>query len=481
MTLHAVTSRNSASSSDTSSFDQLTITDAPVQLPPTAIKEGRQTLLNLIYDRRPGSSPDERYNLDLIGMILFECNIDPNFATSDHGMYPLHLAAKQKDAQLAKLLLQHGAKVSVHDSHGRTPLHVAELGDSVSVVKAILSNDINCIETFLDRANALDTAGHPVLWNASARKQPSAVFNHLLTLPPAVINFRSPSDTQYPTALWAAASPQGSLETARALLLQANADPFARAETDNSSTLLHKVSWPTVCLLYRDLIAKSKPTKTDLKPEPDSKPAPDFVYCKAPNASGAQPIHLAAAAGNFDLCLALLESGQGVDIDAPDRQGATPLSLAAEAGHIRLVYDFVVHRGADVTIRDEFGHDAFASACSGGHVDVACFLLGRQFVRGDGRAGSRGIDEVDGGGLSAVYIAAVMGHVGVVKLLVELGASTEGIDEDKIGSMMEGGKGDGQLRVNAIRKLLGLEALEVSRPVAPPRHGSLRLRRNRTR
>jgi len=575
-TFSAVKSRNStSSSSDTCSFEQLSIIDididididTPWQLPPKAIQEGRRTLLKLIHDRRPGNhmNPDSRYNLDLISMILSDCNIDPNFGTSDRGMYPLHLAAKYKDAKLAKLLIQHGAKVSIHDNQGRTPLHVAaelSVNDSISlaVVKAILSTtDMgNCVERFLDRANAVDSAGHTILWKASAsisspRKQPTAaatatataMFQYLLTLPAEVINFRSPSDKEYPTALWAAFSPRGCVETARALLFQANADPLVRAERDNNCTLLHKVEWPTVGILYDELIskcavwAKLKPV-TEYSPDPD-KHSPDLVpdseskttcrevnYCTTPNNLGFQPIHLAASSGLLPLCHSLLS--RGIDINTPDAQGATPLSLASEAGHFSLVYDFVVNRGADVTVRDEFGHDAFVAACSGGHVPVACFLLGRQFrvpphhqlhdshdadshhlhdndtdsqdsecegkgngngtTKRKGKWASRDINEVDATGLSPVYIAAIMGHVDVVKFLVDLGANTDGIEDDKIASIMEGTcekkKGERQLRVDAIRKLLGLSPLKVGvdvgnqKELVPPR-GSLRLRRNKTR
>jgi ankyrin repeat protein len=71
---------------------------------------GRDDLINAVIDGDRG-----RVELLLAGGAY------PNVA--DHaGWTPLHFAAQNNDAEIATLLLQHGASVSDRDEHGNTPL-----------------------------------------------------------------------------------------------------------------------------------------------------------------------------------------------------------------------------------------------------------------------------------------------------------------------------------------------------------------------
>ncbi|RYP65746.1 hypothetical protein DL770_008941 [Monosporascus sp. CRB-9-2] len=104
------------------------------------------------------------------------------------------------------LLLQYGAKASVHDADGKTPLHTATGQDNVSVTAALLAEDIACCKrSRVDRANACDAQGRPALWYASGLGSAPSVFDLLVSLGPVVVNHEC-RDEDLPTALWAAAA-----------------------------------------------------------------------------------------------------------------------------------------------------------------------------------------------------------------------------------------------------------------------------------
>jgi hypothetical protein len=153
---------------------------------------------------------------------------------------------------------------------------------------------------------------------------------------------------------------------------------------------------------------------------------------------------------------------------------------AAEAGHARLVRDLVVCHKAVVSLRDDSGDDAFVAACSGGHVHIAAFLLGRPCLH-EGELLDRDLDEINNQGLTALYVSAIRGQVDIVAYLIDQGASTEGIEPDKIGRMIDADAMDSSSRINSIRRLLGFAPLEpecsVTTPQTSPRRGSLSLRR----
>ncbi|KAK5651840.1 hypothetical protein OQA88_11609 [Cercophora sp. LCS_1] len=436
-----------------------------IQLSEEDIRTGQRAMIGLVHDRIQHLGLNGHHNLDVIEILLRDCNIGPNFASSlprDNGMTSLHLASESADTALVELLLKHGARVTVQDLAGRTPMHLAEARDGVEVIAALLTEEVSCAESRIDRANARDSQGHTVLWRyARGHSTSHNIFNHLLNLGPEVINFQH-NDLELPTVLWAALA-RGSPPIAR-LLLDTGADPSIRSSSSSSSnnnnnnnnnnsfsTLLHKVTWPAVEELYPDLIRHgADPTALE------GATAREETIRR-------QPIHCAATAGKLAICEILLALGEPnnrlVDINTLDSDARTPLIAAAEAGHLRLVHTFVVNHNADVSLRDNFGHDAFMAACLGGHVTIASFLLGRQFIR-NGAVCDRGLDETDEQGLSALHIAVALGRVEVVRFLVALGASNEGIQSEDVGAMM-GGEADLRERVDAIRGLLGMERREV--------------------
>ncbi len=94
--------------------------------------------------------------------------------------------------------------------------------------------------------------------------------------------------------------------------------------------------------------------------------------------------------------------------------GNTPLHLAAEHGHVAAAM-FLLEAGAVDTYLDDFYEPPLARAVRAGHEDLVAELL---------RRGSLTInDALDYGGTTAVHIAALKGHLGMVEMLLRQGAA----------------------------------------------------------
>ncbi len=68
---------------------------------------------------------------------------------------------------------------------------------------------------------------------------------------------------------------------------------------------------------------------------------------------GDRLIHIAAYRGDLETVEMLLDAGE--DINSTGDMGSTAAHYAAMGGH-RLVLDFIIGRGADAAIIDEFGN-----------------------------------------------------------------------------------------------------------------------------
>jgi len=64
--------------------------------------------------------------------LLLEAKADPDVRESNAGMTPLHWAAAKANVELVKLLLDHGADVSIRNDEGRTALEIVEINQAHS-------------------------------------------------------------------------------------------------------------------------------------------------------------------------------------------------------------------------------------------------------------------------------------------------------------------------------------------------------------
>jgi len=97
-----------------------------------------------------------------------------------------------------------------------------------------------------------------------------------------------------------------------------------------------------------------------------------------PNRPGWTALHYAASAGHADIVALLLEHHAYIDADSPNR--TTPLMMAARDGREECV-KLLLAEGADSTLRNEAGLDAWDFAKAGNHI-VTANMIGAHQRRG---------------------------------------------------------------------------------------------------
>ena len=144
--------------------------------------------------------------------------------------------------------------------------------------------------------------------------------------------------------------------------------------------------------------------------------------------SGFAASAFAQAEGVYEKMLAAVESNAesevrrllalGVDVNTADKEGNTLLMLAARRAH-REVALVLIGAGARLVIRNRFGETPLLYAALGGSEGIVRELL------------ARGVDPQPGvAGWSAMHYAAVRGHVGILSILAERGASVDFASEN---------------------------------------------------
>lgn len=106
---------------------------------------------------------------------------------------------------------------------------------------------------------------------------------------------------------------------------------------------------------------------------------------------------------------------KGVSVNTADMENRTPLILAAYNGHTSVV-EFLLGNGADVNAADKSGQTALIHACKRSFNETAALLL---------KNGADVNFQTRKAGTTALMIAAVLGNVDLVRLLLEHGADAD--------------------------------------------------------
>ncbi|XP_071094668.1 ankyrin repeat domain-containing protein 50-like [Haliotis cracherodii] len=134
--------------------------------------------------------------------------------------------------------------------------------------------------------------------------------------------------------------------------------------------------------------------------------------------NGNKILHLACIGGHVDMVKYVL-SQCGVDINSKDKSGKTPLMKAVYHGH-RDVFEFLVSKGANMSLVDKVGDNILHVASVKGHVKMVKHILSHDLVNSN----SRGTF-----GRTALMSAAYYGHRKVFDLLASKDASTSSVDD----------------------------------------------------
>ena len=136
---------------------------------------------------------------------------------------------------------------------------------------------------------------------------------------------------------------------------------------------------------------------------------------------GQTPLCVAAAAGQEEACSWLVEVAAAAP-DLPSIDGRSPLWLAAAAGHLD-VARYLAAAGADCGQPSAAGKTPLHAAAAGGQLECAEWLCTDCAGAGGGgeEGGGSGMDPaaLDADGETALFAAAVAGHMPVVRFLLQ--------------------------------------------------------------
>ncbi|XP_053397533.1 transient receptor potential cation channel subfamily A member 1 homolog isoform X2 [Mercenaria mercenaria] len=322
-------------------------------------------------------------------------------------MTPLHLAAIKGDLRIAQLLIEKGAKINALNHEHQTPLH-----------KAALFNNIECITCLLDNGATLeakDKDNFTALLLAACYGHAKSV--QLLIDRGADLSVEDKNDR---TAVYLAAE-ENQLEVLEVLLrhnrekymvnhrdecsnnplhiaaklghlrivkclLNNGADLFCK--NDMEQTPIHMAAVNGWTNVVRAIVNKEKNTMSD--GDEDSNTALHLAAmgghiklveallnlgaeAEVRNSALRTPLGCAAAQGHLKTVKILAESD--ASIDATDKLNMTPLLLAANNGHANVVDYLIEDMNADVTLRNNDGHNCLDLSVIEDHQDVATEII----------------------------------------------------------------------------------------------------------
>jgi ankyrin repeat protein len=240
---------------------------------------------------------------DIVKFLIFEHSQDLNARGFFFNQTPLHTALHGGHADIALLLLEHGADAKAKDDEERTPLHLASQGGHVEVVRVLLEH-------------GADMESRDVYSN-------------------------SPLDR---------ASREGHVEVAR-VLLEHGAD--VKAQCEENITALHIAGGEEVARLLLEYGADANALATEGRTPLHFLSSPHGVVrvllehgadANARDDSNATPLHKASSAGFHDAVRLLLQ--YSADIHARDNEGRTPF-MRATGGNNHVVIQILLEHGAE--------------------------------------------------------------------------------------------------------------------------------------
>ncbi|CAL1682579.1 unnamed protein product [Lasius platythorax] len=364
------------------------------------------TDVNMLYNSRKGFMPlriATKNKQEKVIKLAISCRADVNvtdeigntrvfYATenvnmlhnsiSGKGYIPLHIATKNKQEEVAKLLISYGADVNAQDETGKAPIFYATENADLKITQLLLTN----------KANIKD---NPELLNIAVKKDCREIVEVLLQHDADV----NTSDKYGRTALhFTALGENGEFfefhldkdpdinvkgEIAK-LLLSRGANVNAR--TKNDITTLHAATKKGYVKVVEALLeynadvnstVENDITPLHLSAQKGNEVISKMLLNKGANINAKQKdritaLHIATQRGHKKVVEVLLKCGAKVDSKA--KSDITPLHIAAQKGHLEVV-EVLLKFGAAIDSKNEYGRTALHIASKEGHAQIVTALL----------------------------------------------------------------------------------------------------------
>lgn len=298
------------------------------------------------------------------------------------------------DKEVVKHLLENGADVKLVTKHAHESCfhYVAVAGNNDVLLETISHMATTDVQKALNRQSAIGWTPLSI----AAHKGHMELVNNLLLNHARVDVF----DLEGRSALHLAAE-KGYIQVCDALLSN---KAFINSKSRNGRTALHLAAMNGYADLVKFLIK-------------DHNAVIDILTLKKQT-----PLHLAAAAGQLEVCRLLLELG--ANIDATDDQGQKPIHAAAQNNFSEVAKLFLQQHPSLVMATTKDGNTCAHIAAAQGSVTVIEELM--KFDRQGVISARNKLTDA-----TPLQIAAEGGHAEVVKALVRAGANIT--DENKAG------------------------------------------------
>ncbi|KAJ1519694.1 hypothetical protein ONE63_004957 [Megalurothrips usitatus] len=370
----------------------------------------------------------EAGNQSMVRELLGQSSAEQLKATTDHGDTALHLAARKRDLDMVRILVDYGTNVDLPNGEGQTALHIASAEGDETLVKYFYGVRASAsIADHQDRTPMHLAAenGHANIIELLADKFRASIFER----------------TKDGSTLMHIASLNGHAECAMMLFKKG---VYLHMPNKGGARSIHTAARYGHVGIINTLLQKGE--KVDVTTNDNYTALHIAVESAKPTVVetllgyGAEvhvrggklretPLHIAARVPDGDRCaLMLLKSGAGPNLSTDD--GRTPVHVAAQHGNLQTLL-LLLEDGGDPLLRAKSGETPLHLACRGCRADVVRNLIGFVKARQGDEAAVRYVNAVNEDGASALHFAAQITKSEVeqpledrqvIKLLLEAGA-----------------------------------------------------------
>jgi cytohesin len=328
---------------------------------PNAKNWAGETPLHYASQEKPGSDADAEKVSALLEKGAdpsLSCHVDDYSVESDEGDTPMHVAAGDGNVEIARALLEAGADPDVDNKAGVRPIQKAAGGGWLDTVELLLDAGAT--------ADTRDEMGRtPLHEAASAEEEEEDGFS---------------VDEQE-------SGPQNNPEGTIQVLVEAGVDVNAQQKAKESSPLVDlapdqledfegKGDTPLHCAASASTYGFSGPSGFVQNVEVLLESGAEV---NARNAANQTPLHLAAESGNTEVVKILIQAGAELDLQQTkdvgfSGEGDTPILKAVDEANLETILA-LAEAGADLELASADGYTPLGRAVESKEIEIASLLL----------------------------------------------------------------------------------------------------------